>query len=395
MSDTATSHHRTRLTLAEALGRATEVSRDVVAAEAATVDELAAWPERGIRSLLDAGLGGLVVSSQHGGSGHGLLATAQVCEAIGRECASTALCFGMHLVASAVMDAKATRQQIEQFLLPICAGEHLTTLAVSEPGSGAHFYLPQTAMATAGDSFVINGTKSFVTNGGHANSYVISTVTAEPGAPPGEFSCCVVPGDAPGLEWKGAWHGFGMRGNSSLTVLLKDVRVPASNLLGNTGDQIWYVFEVVAPYFLMAMAGTYLGLAEAALEEARTHVSRREYEGTGARLSQQQVIQHRIGTMWGSVARCRALLYRAAALGDTRPADALLDVLSAKAEIADTAVAIANEAMTLTGGLSYAANSKLSRLLRDARASHVMAPTTDLLRIWTGRAFLGLPLLSE
>jgi alkylation response protein AidB-like acyl-CoA dehydrogenase len=99
--------------------------------------------------------------------------------------------------------------------------------------------------------------------------------------------------------------------------------------------------------------------------------------------------------MWATVARCRTLLYHAATTGDTRAADGLLEILSAKAEVAESVVNVVNEAMTLTGGMSYRENSRLARLLRDARAAHVMSPTTDLLRVWTGRAYLGLPLLSD
>jgi alkylation response protein AidB-like acyl-CoA dehydrogenase len=360
------------------------------------VDQAAVWPQAGIRALFEAGLGGLVVSREHGGLGHGLLATAQVCATLGRECASTALCFGMHLVASAVINAKSTEEQGRQFLAPIASGQHLTTLALSEPGTGVHFYLPQTRMADAEpDGFTVTGTKSFVTNGGRADSYVLSTVAADPDAPPGLFSCVVVPADSPGLTWGQPWAGMGMRGNSSVTLKLEDVPVARANLLGQPGDQIWYIFEVVAPYFLTAMAGTYLGVAEAALEEVRSHLLEREYDHTGASLARQQVLQHRLGQMWATVARCRSLLYHAAAAGDTRPAEGLLDILSAKAEVAESAVNVVNEAMTLTGGMAYRENSRLARLLRDARAAHIMSPTTDLLRVWTGRAYLGLPLLSD
>ena len=101
-------------------------------------------------------------------------------------------------------------------------------------------------------------------------------MAAEPDAPVGEFSCVLVPGDAPGLTWVGGWDGIGMRGNSSRRVQLSDVRVGPDHLLGSPGDQIWYVFEVIAPYFLMAMAGTYLGIAQSAVSR---HLSQLERAG--------------------------------------------------------------------------------------------------------------------
>lgn len=356
------------MSLEEVLGRTGEIVRGVVAAEAPAVDREARWPEAGIGAMRTEGLGGLVVSQSSGGLGHGLFALARVCEILGRECPSTALCFGMHCVGAAVISAKATIYQQQRYLEPIARGEHLTTLALSEPGNGAHFYLPQTRLAaTSPETFGVTGIKSFVTNGGYSDSYVVSVVAEDPDAPPGQFSCVVVPEEAEGLAWGKPWNGLGMRGNSSRTVELRDVSIPRGNLLGEEGDEIWYVFSVIAPYFLVAMAGTYLGVASAALEEARTHLSKRRYALSGSTLARQPVLQHRLGALWAEVERTRRLIYHAANQGDSGAPDALLALLSAKAEVADCAVDVANEAMTLTGGISYQEGSKLDRCLRDAR----------------------------
>ena len=114
----------------------------------------------------------------------------------------------------------------------------------------------------------MSGTKGFVTNGGRADSYVVSTVAAETSASPDEFSCVMVPLDAAGVTWGQPWRGVGMRGNSSVEMRLDGVRLAHENLLGEPGDQIWYVFNVITPYFLAAMTGTYIGLASAALDAA-------------------------------------------------------------------------------------------------------------------------------
>jgi len=378
------------------LQKAESIAQGVVAEESAQVDREAHWPQAGIRALQEAGLGGLVVPEEQAGLGKGVYALARVCEVLGRECASAALCFGMHCVGTAVIAAKATPRQRSEYLEPIASGLHLTTLALSEPGSGVHFYIPQTGLVAAGDDRLrVNGTKSFVTNGGYADSYVVSTVAADPAAPPGQFSCVMVSGDAEGLTWGDPWRGIGMRGNSSRTVELRDVEIPRSDLLGEEGDQIWYVFHVVAPYFLAAMAGTYLGLAETALAEARAHLTRRRYTHSGQSLGQAAVLQHRLGRLWGVVERTRQLVYHAGREFDRGGPDALPAILSAKADVADCAVEVANEALTLCGGIAYREGSRLERLLRDARAAHVMSPTTDLLRTWAGRALLGLPLLGD
>ncbi|MEX0719368.1 MAG: acyl-CoA dehydrogenase family protein [Balneolaceae bacterium] len=373
-----------------------EIAMTELSPRAEEVDKSGKWPEKSIRAMQKAGLGGMVIPSEFGGGGHGLLGVAKVCEILGRECASTAMCFGMHLVGSAVLAAKATPEQQENFLTPIIEGEHLTTLSLSEPGTGSHFYIPEAELVKEEKGgYLLNGTKSFVTNGAHADSYVVSVVIPDPDTPVGQFSCVLVPNQSDGLHWKQPWEGIGMKGNSSRNVEIKDLHLPPMNLLGEQGDQIWYVFEVITPYFLTSMAGTYLGIATAALDEAKEHLKERAHSHTGTTLSHQPVVQHRLGALWAKVERTRQLIYSAAAKGDAGKSEALISLISAKAEVSDCVVEVVNEVMTLMGGIGYAKEGKLSRFLRDARASHVMAPTTDLLRTWTGRALLDLPLLGD
>lgn len=373
-----------------------EIAVNELAPRAEEIDQTGKWPEKSIRALQKAGLGGLTIPAKYGGYGYGLTGVAKVCEILGRECASTAMCFGMHLVGSAVLAVKATPEQQEKFLRPIAQGKHLTTLSLSEPGTGSHFYIPEAELSEKEDGdYVLSGTKSFVTNGSHADSYVVSAVIPDPERLVGQFSCVVVPNQSDGLEWKQQWEGIGMKGNASRNVELNNIHLPATNLLGEQGDEIWYVFEVVAPYFITAMAGTYLGIATAAVTEAIDHVKKRTHSHSGTALSHQPVVQHRLGTLWAEVECARQLIYSAAAKGDAKDSDALLSLLSAKAEISDCVVSVVNDVMTLMGGIAYAKIAKIARHLRDARASHVMAPTTDLLRTWTGRALLDVPLLGD
>jgi alkylation response protein AidB-like acyl-CoA dehydrogenase len=373
-----------------------EIATRVAGVEARAVDREARWPATSLRAIQNAGLAGLVVSEECGGLGQGLFGLARVCEVLSQACASTSLCFGMHCVAAAVIGAKATADQKERFLRPIAGGKHLTTLALSEPGTGSHFYYPQTKLAEVnGATLRLNGVKSFVTNGGFADSYVVSTASADPLSPPGEFSCVVVPENARGITWGALWDGMGMRGNSSRTAELREVEIPRNNLLGEEGDQIWYVFNVVAPYFLIAMSGTYLGIANSAFGEARAHLAGRKYDHSSSSLAEVSVLQHRLGAMWAVIERTRQLVYYAAMQGDRGADDALPALCAAKAEAAECVVNVVNEALTLTGGIAYRSDSALERHLRDARASHVMAPTTDVLRVWAGRSLLDLPLLVE
>lgn len=378
----------------EIVAKVRQIVKEVVSKESDHIDSKFQWPEKSMKALQKAKLGGLVIPVEHGGHGKGMRLLAEVCENLSLESASVGLCFGMHCVGSAVIAAKPSQSQIDSFLKPIAEGKHLTTLSLSEPGTGSHFYYPQTSLTPTGkNAFLVNGMKTFVTNGGYADSYVVSVLGSDKVMSSGHFSCLLMEENSKGMKWQEAWKGIGMRGNSSRSLIIDNVEVPKENLLGAEGDQLWYVFNIVAPYFLTAMAGTYLGIAQAALDEARTHLMERSYKHNGNALSENQVLQHKLGTMWAKVERTRQLIYFAANEADTGGEKALPAICSAKIEVAKCAVDIVNEAMTICGGIGYRNGGKLERLLRDARAAHVMSPTTDLLSTWVGRYLLDQPIL--
>lgn len=364
--------------------------------EAIEADKQGRWIKETMEALKRSRLTGLVVPRSLGGLGQGLYALVRISEELGKAYSSAGLCFGMHCVGTAVIAAKATAWQQQQYLEPIARGEHITTLALSEPGTGAHFYFPQTALVPrSSEEFVVSGAKTFITNGGHADSYVVSTLGASEDATPDQFSCVVLEAGQPGISWGAEWNGLGMRGNSSRSVQFNDIQISNNQILGEKGDQLWYVFNVVAPYFLMAMSGTYLGIAEAALQEAKETLTKRTYAHNGTNLAQVAILQHRLGMLWANVERTRRLVYHAAIAGDKGEAEAMPYLLAAKAEVAHTCVDVVNGAMSLAGGIGYRENGLLGMYLRDARAAHVMSPTTDLLYTWLGRALLDQPILSD
>lgn len=382
----------TGATTDDLVARARVVASEVLAPRAEQTDAEAAWPQEQMAAVAAAGLLGLHVPQRLGGHGMGLAALARITEELAIGCSSTAMCYGMHCVASAVIAAKATPFQEHRYLAPIAQGRHLTTLALSEPGTGAHFYLPRATFRHTGRAFSVTGEKSFVTNGGQADSYVVSAVAAGAEHDPGTFTCLLADNNAPGLSWGPAWTGFGMRGNSSRVMSLVGATLPPGNLLGSQGDQSWFVFEVVAPYFLIAMAGTYLGVAEAALRLAIDHLRSRRHEHSGQSLGENPVLAAQLADLWTSVERSRRLVRHAAELWDAGDPAAPNSLYAAKIDVAETAVAVTNGAMILLGGRGYQQNGHLGRLLRDAQAAHVMSPTSHLLRAWLGRSLLGLPI---
>lgn len=373
-----------------------DISSTIISEDAESTDRLARWPERGIRCFQKEGLGGLTIPVEYGGLGQGTKTLAKVCELVGQHCTSTAISFGMHAVGSAVIASKATGYQQEKYLTPICEGQHLTSIALGEASSGSQFYLPQTRMQYHSQSeYKINGVKSFVINGGRADSYIASAVAEISNTPGEQFNCFMVNSDTAGIAWEDHWKGLGLRGNNTCDMTLNNLKIPDKNILGQFGDQIWFVFNVITPYFLSSLAGAYLGIAHAALEEVTQHIKNKAFSFNGRALASSSVIQYQLGCLWAKYSRARALVYYATECYDMDHDSALMELFSAKAEVADSVIEIVNESMTLCGGYAYREGSKLDRLLRDARAVHVMPPTTDILRIWTGRSLLDQPLLAD
>lgn len=372
---------------------AAEIATTHLRPHAEETDREAVWPAAGMKRLAESGLTALHIPRRLGGHEQGLLALAVITEELAQGCSSGAMCFSMHSVAAKVLATKATPDQEKRFLAPIVQDGHISSLALSEPGTGAHFFLPRVTFRSEGDTYVLDGEKSFITSGGHADSYVLSAVPPGAELDPGAFTCLAVEAGTAGMEWRQDWHGFGMRGNSSRGLILNGAHVPRANLLGAEGDQIWYVFEVIAPYFLVAMAGVYLGIARAALETAIAHLKTRRHSHTGESLSEVPVLWHDVAEAWIEVEATRRLIHHAAKLVDRGAAEAPLALFAAKTKVAQTVTAVTETAMILMGGKGYGENSDAGRLHRDARAAHVMAPTSHLLKTWLGRSLLDLPLL--
>lgn len=371
--------------------RARTLADEVLAPLAEETDAEARWPAAQLQAIAEAGLLGLHVPKRLGGHELGLGALARISEELAVGCSSSAMCYAMHCVATAVIAAKATPFQEQRYLAPIAQGRHLTSLALSEPGSGANFYHPRTTFRVTGRGFSLHGEKSFVTNGGQADSYVVSAVLLGDAIDPGTFTCLLADSTAPGLDWGPPWSGFGMRGNSSRRMFLNGATLPPGNLLGAEGDQTWYVFEVVAPYFLVAMSGVYLGVAEAALRTATEHLKTRVHVHTGQTLAHQPVLVEQLADIWRTVERTRQLVAHAADLWDAGAPGATPALFAAKIDVAEACVAATNAAMNLLGGRGYEEHGKIGRLMRDAQAAHVMGPTTHMLKTWLGRVALGLP----
>jgi alkylation response protein AidB-like acyl-CoA dehydrogenase len=372
-------------TIPSYLQLASTIATTVVAKHAAKVDSDGDFPSEAIASLKRSDLLGLMSAPTVGGMGEGAPAAAQVVEIIARECASTAMVLCMHYCGTAVLESSGT----EAMRRRAASGDALMTLAFSEAGSRSHFWAPVGTAETQGDGVHLYAHKSWVTAARHADYYVWSS---KPSTALGLSTLWLVPRDAKGLDTGGSFDGLGLRGNDSLPVIATDVVVPADHRLGVDGGGFDLMMGVVLPLFNACSAGVSVGLMETAIARAVVHVSGTKHEHMDTSLSQLPTIRNHLARMKCSAdaARCLWLDTLAAMVGN-RP-DTMLRVLECKAFAGDTANEVMDLAMRVCGGAAYRKDVGVERCFRDARAAGVMAPTTDVLYDFIGKAVCGMDL---
>jgi alkylation response protein AidB-like acyl-CoA dehydrogenase len=206
----------------------------------------------------------------------------------------------------------------------------------------------------------------------------------------------LVPARTPGLSQPGGFDGLGLRGNGSTPIAASNVELPATAMLGQDGAGLDYALTLVLPAFQVLSAAFSVGLMEAVAAETAAHLNstRLEHLG-GATLAQQQTVRLDYARLRVEVDRTRALLLDTLSALETQRPDAMLRVLESKAVASEAALSVTDLAMKVCGGAAFRKELGIERRFRDARAARVMAPTTDALLDFIGRATLGLPLLGD
>lgn len=362
-----------------------EIIERVVAPAAAEVDRDGTFPRAALEAFGRAGLLGLVSSREVGGLGESHRSATLVVERVASACASTAMVLCMHYSGTAVVEAHGPLAVREA----IARGEHVTTLAFSEQGSRSHFWAPVSTATRVEEGVRLDARKSWVTSAGQADSYVWSS---RPLAAEGQSSIWLVPADAAGLSIPAPFDGLGLRGNHSSPVTAEGVVVPAENLLGADGDGFNVMMGVVLPYFQLMSAGFSTGTMEAAVTKAAAHVGGTKFEHLGQSLADLPTVRAYLSRMRIKTDMCRALVGDALTALEAGREDAMLRVLEVKAAAGESATEVTELAMRVCGGAAFRKEVGVERHFRDARAATVMAPTTDVLYDFIGKAVCGLPL---
>jgi alkylation response protein AidB-like acyl-CoA dehydrogenase len=370
------------------VNRAKEIADKEIAPHAARVDVESVYPQASMDALARAGFMGLTLSPEYGGMGHGMRVMAAVLDEIAQRCASTAMCYKMHLAAAAALAAGVTPPTRQ--LRAIGQGAHVSTLAWSEFGSRSHFWAPVSREKRDGNgNVVLNASKSFVTSAGQANSYIVSTQWTEAKTATDSMLYMVLREDS-GLRVSGPWDALGLRGNVSAPMVLQNVTLPASRALTEPGQGLGMMLNTVLPVFNIGNAAISIGIAEAAIQTTQRHLTTNRFQYIDSSLADLPNERARLAEMRIETDRARAHLAAVIDAVEAPGPATLLMVLESKAAAAETAMQVTDIGLRACGGTGFTKNLGLERHFRDARAAALMGPTSDVIHEFIGRALCGM-----
>lgn len=372
--------------------RTAEYVRDSVAPRAATMAGPGAFPRWVVDEAASRGLAGLLVPCELGGAGATHADFAHTVEAIARVCASSAVVYDVHVsVATEPIVLYGTEEQQQRYLPRLARGELVGAFALSEPGSGSDAASLITRATRTPSGWRLDGAKSWITNAGGADLFVVMARTGDAGAR--GISAFLVEAGWPGVRAEQPLHKLGLRGSWTAGLQLDSVEVPEGNLLHGEGGGFRVAMSALDSGRI-GISSQAVGLAQGALDTAVTHVRSLGIELPDdaalideAAASRLPVAASRLAGMATRVAAARALARRAAQLCDNGEPFTRAAAI-AKLVATDTCVAVAHEAVELCAPHSESDTHPASIRLRDAKACQIYEGTNQVQRIVIARELL-------
>jgi alkylation response protein AidB-like acyl-CoA dehydrogenase len=355
---------------------------DVIAADADEAFNDVAW-----RHCAEFGVLGMPVPKEHGGLGLGLSALLAVMEGLGYGTRDQGLLFSLnaHLWTNTIPILRyGTEPQRQRYLPGLCDGSLIGANAASEPDAGSDIFSMRTRASRDGDSYVLNGTKMFVTNATVANLFV-AYATIDPALGATGITAFIVERDTPGLSISRKLHKMGLRTSPMAEVLFEDCRIPASQRLGREGRGV-EVFECSMEWERGSILASCLGVMRRQLEDCIRHA--RERRQFGRPIGKNQSVANRIVDMKVRLETCRPLVHRIGELKD-RDKPAMLEAAMAKLYVSDCFIKSSLDAVQIFGGYGYMTEQQVERDLRDAVGSGLYSGTSEIQRNIIAKA-LGL-----
>lgn len=352
-------------------------AREKVAKTAEEVDKNSRFPLEHFKEMAELGLMGLPIPEEYGGTGAGTLSYILAVEELAKVCGSTALSFAANTsLGTYPIYAFGNEAQRKKYLPELASGAVLGAFGLTEPGSGSDASGIKTYATKSGDHYVLNGSKSFITNANYAKYFVATAITDKAKGPQG-ISAFILERDYPGFRIEKGEEKLGTRGSDWGSLIFNDCKVPAANLMGTEGTGFSNFMKTLEGGRI-SIAAMALGLAEGAYERAKEYSKQRT--SFGKPISAHQAIGFKLADMEVEIAAAKHLVYHAARLKDLgKPFGH--DAAMAKLYASEVAMRVTYEAIQVLGGYGFCTEYHVERYYRDAKLCTIGEGTSEIQRI--------------
>jgi isovaleryl-CoA dehydrogenase len=352
-----------------------------IAPLAADIDRNDQFPPQLWRKMGDMGLLGVTVPEQYGGAGMGYLEHVLAMEEISRGSASVGLAYGAHSnLCVNQIKLNGTEEQKQRYLPKLVSGEYIGALAMSEAGSGSDVVSMRLAAKKEGDSYILNGTKMWITNGPYADVLVVYAKTSPEKHQKGITAFLVEKG-MPGFSTSPKLDKLGMRGSPTCELVFENCAVPAANILGKLDHGVAVLMSGLN-YERLVLSGGPLGIMSACMDVVLPYVHERHQFGRP--IGDFELMQGKLADMYATWNACRSYVYTVAKAADAG-ANVRKDAAAVILYSAERATWMALEAIQCLGGNGYINEFPTGRLLRDAKLYEIGAGTSEIRRMLIGR----------
>ena len=356
---------------------------DSLAPHTAAWDEDKHFPVDVMREAAQLGFAGIYVRDDVGGSALTRLDAALIFEQLSYGDVSTAAFISIHNMASWMIDRFGSEDLRDKYLPRMTDMSLIASYCLTEPGSGSDAAAMKTRAVRDGDDYVITGSKQFISGAGVSDLYVLMAKTSDDGAK--GVSAFVVEKDTPGLSFGANEKKMGWNSQPTRQVILDDVRIPASNRIGNEGDGFKFAMAGLDGGRLN-IAACSLGGAQRALDKAVDYAKERKQFGKA--IADFQATQFKLADMETELQAARIMLYEAATRLDAKTPDATRWCAMAKRFVTDTGFKVANDALQIFGGYGYLQDYGVEQIVRDLRVHQILEGTNEIMRVIISRDML-------
>ena len=365
------------------VAEARKFAQGEMAPVAAHFDESAEVPLAVIKKAHQLGFINLAQPAEFGGTGLSAYDACLVIEELAAGCAGMTTTIVANDLALLPIALAGSAEQKKRFITPICESGNLVSFCLTEPGSGSDAAGMSTSVTPDGDSYLINGTKQWITNGGIAAQYTVFA-TLDKGKKHKGICCLVVPGDAGGIKRGKHENKLGQRCSNTVQLNFENVRVPKHNLIGAEGEGFRIAMKTLD--WTRPMTATIaVGIARAAMQHAVEYSKQRKQFGEA--IANFQAIQFMLADIATDIESARLLTLRSASMLDSGANATLLSSM-AKRVAADMAMRVTTDAVQIFGGYGYTKEYPVEKLMRDAKLMQIYEGTSQIQRLVIAREML-------